>query len=365
MSARGLMVYGCLFLALALLSREAGAESAPSAGPVRVGAILSLTGPAEKWGTHVRKAMELGVQDINAAGGISGRPLEVLYEDSRTDAAGSVTAYKKLVELNHVRVVIGDVWSFVTLPLLPLSAHDKVLLISPTLVPDSVEKPTPYFFTLGQGAQNARGAVDRFLALQPLAKRASVLCWDDPWGDAYLRMWREAFRDSGVRVLEERCSRDFAYDYRTDIAKIATQKPAILAFAYQGERILKVAAEQNFHPLWLSTSNIVEVLWNGSLPQELLDGVYYTDWRPNPEFLKRFREAYGTEPFIESHNGYEAVRAAAKALEKNAAEPAAALRTIAYEGIAGPVDFTKGHGANFSQAKLMKIENGSAVQVWP
>ena len=75
--------------------------------PVKVGAILSLTGTYAALGASEKKALDLEVERINAAGGVDGRPIEVIIEDDATDEAKAVAAASKLIEQDEVIAILG------------------------------------------------------------------------------------------------------------------------------------------------------------------------------------------------------------------------------------------------------------------
>ena len=80
--------------------------------PIRIGAIYGLTGFANVWSSQARRGIELARDEINAGGGINGRDLEIIFEDSGTTPQGAVTAFNKLVKADHVDAVVGDIISF-------------------------------------------------------------------------------------------------------------------------------------------------------------------------------------------------------------------------------------------------------------
>jgi branched-chain amino acid transport system substrate-binding protein len=75
--------------------------------PYRIGAVLSLSGPYAGLGEPEKNAIEMEVEAINAAGGINGRPIEVIIEDDATDEAQSVSATTKLIEQDEVLAIMG------------------------------------------------------------------------------------------------------------------------------------------------------------------------------------------------------------------------------------------------------------------
>ena len=84
-----------------------GTQEAASAEPIKIGAVVSLTGTYAGLGEPEKKTIEMEVQRINDAGGINGRPVEVIIEDDATDEAKAVAAASKLIEQDDVVAIIG------------------------------------------------------------------------------------------------------------------------------------------------------------------------------------------------------------------------------------------------------------------
>ncbi len=90
----------------------------------------SLTGPGETYGTVAIQSKTIAVEDINAAGGIDGRPLELVVEDSKCGAQDAINAYNKLTDVDGVRIILGTSCSGAMLGVAPLAERDGVILFS-------------------------------------------------------------------------------------------------------------------------------------------------------------------------------------------------------------------------------------------
>jgi ABC-type branched-subunit amino acid transport system substrate-binding protein len=76
--------------------------------PIKIGAILPLTGEAAVWGENVKTGIELAKEGINKKGGINGRKIEVIYEDGQCDSKTGVSAVQKLITVDKFQVIIGE-----------------------------------------------------------------------------------------------------------------------------------------------------------------------------------------------------------------------------------------------------------------
>lgn len=105
---RKLLVFG---LVLTLLAAGCGGGDDAGNEPIRIGIIADLTGPFTTYGTSLSRSAQLAIKEINEAGGIDGRPIEVIVEDIQTDVTATVEKARKLVDSDHVDLVIGPIGS--------------------------------------------------------------------------------------------------------------------------------------------------------------------------------------------------------------------------------------------------------------
>ncbi len=106
------------------------AQRAPAASPLKVGAIFAVTGPASWLGQPEKNTVLMLEEQINAAGGINGRPLKVIVEDTEGDETKAVLAIKKLIYRDEVLAVIGPSRSGTTLAVIPIAEEAQIPLIS-------------------------------------------------------------------------------------------------------------------------------------------------------------------------------------------------------------------------------------------
>ena len=347
-------------LALLTLNVEAQDSTPPR---IKIGVVYGFTGAAQVWSEYGRMGLELAQDEINISGGINGKMIDLVFEDSKSNPAQSVSAYRKLTKVDGIKIVIGNIWDFITNPLIPLAGRDKVLLFSPTVIPDTLADTNDYFFTMGERRETLGAAVDLFFKKNPDVKRIGIFCWDDPWGQSYLRIWRDVAEKNGVAIESTQCTIDFNNDFRADVTKIAAKRVDAVIIAHMAEVVLQRMKEQKLAVKVLTTSNVVEDLKIKKAPKELFEGIYMTDWRPNDEFIQKFKARFKTEPAVEAHNSYETLRSLAKALSLGGEDTATALRKVKYTGVAGPIDFTNSSFGNQSAAQLYRVQDGEFALV--
>ena len=100
-----------------------------AAEPVRIGVTTILSGQYADRGQSEQYGIELALQRINEAGGVLGRPVEAFYGDNAADPATGIAATKRLIEEQHVPVLLGALWTPVTHAIMPIVAEAKVPLV--------------------------------------------------------------------------------------------------------------------------------------------------------------------------------------------------------------------------------------------
>ena len=114
--------------------------------PFRIGVMESVTGPGETYGNVAVQAKQMAVDEINAAGGVNGRKLELIVEDEKCNAQDSITAYRKLTDLDGVKIILGTSCSGAMLGAAPLAEEDGVVMFSGLATNPDIASAGDYIF---------------------------------------------------------------------------------------------------------------------------------------------------------------------------------------------------------------------------
>ena len=115
---------------------------------IKIGAILPLTGDASIYGSALKEGLDLALEEINTKGGIIGKKVVVIYEDSQADPKVAVSAINKLINIDKVKIILGEMFSSVTLAIAPIAQKSQVVLISPTVSAEAVPNVGDYIFSI-------------------------------------------------------------------------------------------------------------------------------------------------------------------------------------------------------------------------
>jgi branched-chain amino acid transport system substrate-binding protein len=127
-----------------LLSSNGGGASSGT-GPIKIGVILPLTGDAATYGEPALNVYKLAVNEINNAGGVNGRPLQLVTEDGKCTGQDAASAAQKLVNVDNVQVILGGFCSGESLAAVPIAAQAKVALFSGGSSSPKLTDASPYF----------------------------------------------------------------------------------------------------------------------------------------------------------------------------------------------------------------------------
>lgn len=140
----------------------------------KVGAIFAITGPAAWLGTPERNTAKMIEEEINAAGGINGHPLEIIIEDTVGDATRTVTATKKLITKDEVLAIVGPSRSGTTMAVIPIVEEAKVPLISCAAAETIVVPVKRWVFKTPQKDSDAAVRIYETMKLQGISKTAII-----------------------------------------------------------------------------------------------------------------------------------------------------------------------------------------------
>ena len=199
-------------------------ESVP---PVKIAAILSLTGPGSN-SAGVREAMQMAVEEVNAQGGISGHRILLIVQDSRSDPEAAIKIFQRLETEKHPDIYISGL-SSITLALSPLAEDRHVPLIGiVTSVPDVTKNRQwtfRFYFT-----SHAEAATAMNIAGKLNIKTLGMIYLNDPYGRSCFTLLKEKF-DSNKWRLEGIAFNKKTVDFSPQIA-YATKFPAIYMVGY-------------------------------------------------------------------------------------------------------------------------------------
>jgi branched-chain amino acid transport system substrate-binding protein len=170
--------------------------------PIRVGYLPALTGPSSSTGVGISRGTQLAVQEINAAGGINGRQLELVVRDTQSDPTKAVNASAELTNQEQVQVVFGPLNSGESLAVVPLLARSNTLQVHPCWV-DSLTDPQKYPMCFRNAPTNQQigGAANRYVVEVLNKKKIAVISDTTGYGTASVNAYVPMLKARGADVV--------------------------------------------------------------------------------------------------------------------------------------------------------------------
>ena len=361
-------------IALAFCTSLAFFADAPAAEPIKIGVVSTLTGPYAEWGTFQVNGLKLALEDINKAGGILGRQVELRIEDNASSNPGTVLSFTKLFTDPEVKGIVGPI------------ASTQIQAASPAIAKSGVP-------TMIGGTDPSLTHIDNkwVFRARPNDLFSSKVIADFGVNTLKLRKWAivhatDAFGNGGARALTEELQKlgitpVLDQGYTSNSQDFA---PVVLAIKKSGAEVLgtymTVPADQGIFAKQLRQLG-VNIQWIGSpttaavttriLAGEALYGAYaVADFNADANdaaraYTKRYFERYNIYPDNFSSWAFDALNILALAMNNaKSAEPEAVRKAIlairGYKGLEGTYDFdTRGdglHGYN-----VVKNDGGKLV----
>ena len=200
----------------------------------KMGVMESLTGPGETYGTVAQQAKQMAVDEINAAGGINGKMLELVIEDSKCNAQDAITAYNKLTDVDGVKIILGTSCSGAMLGAAPLAEEEGVILFSGLATNPDIANAGDYIFRTAMS--DAQLGVDTGNVMWADGIRNLVTISESTdYAEGVRRTSVEQFEKRGGQVVaEERYASDVT-DFRSQLTKLISANPDGLHIAAQAE----------------------------------------------------------------------------------------------------------------------------------
>jgi branched-chain amino acid transport system substrate-binding protein len=347
---------------VALLVLASSGLADAQAPAIKIGAILPLTGSGASYGVWMKGGTEIAVEEINAAGGIAGHRLEVIYEDHAADASKAVNAMRRLVEVEKVPFSLTS-YSAPTLAVQPIAAQHKVVLMNGGGQSDNLAN-RDYLYNNIPVVSNEVGVIADWLAKDKKFRSAAVIVANDEAGRNSAKTFRERFGAAGGKVVgEEQVALD-GNDFRAQLAKLKAAGGELLYISSYGRNVAVIADQARELGITLPIAGTSWVLIPEVFKSKGAEGMLVTrlPFNPESEFARKFKQKYGTDAGFFAVQYYSGTRIFAKAAEEAMKTSGGkldgegvkhAIESIrAFETLSGKLVFQPNHAA------VMDIEAG-------
>jgi branched-chain amino acid transport system substrate-binding protein len=342
-------------------------------GPIVIGSIGSLTGPEATFGVSTRDGIQLAVEEVNAAGGVKGRRIELLAYDTQGKLEESVSAARRMLSKDRVAVILGDVSSTHSLAIAELAQAAQVPMMTPSSTHPDVTRKGDYIFRICFIDPFQGQVMARFVRDHLKLERISIL---QDVKNAYSLGLSEAFTQAftklgGTIVSVETYSKGDT-DFRAPLLRVKKDKPQAIylpGFYSEVGLIVRQAREVGLTmPLlggdaW-DSERLFELAGNASLEGTYFSTHYSPD-HPTPVLQRvapAYRARYGREIDAAAVLGYDAAKVTLAAMERAATLSGPAIRdeiakTKDFPGIVGNLTLDAERNP-IKPAVILKIRDG-------
>lgn len=364
------------------------APAAPTAEPepkepYRIGAVLSVTGFAAPAGDNERKGVLLAVDQINAAGGIDGHPVELLLEDDESDPTKAVAAMLKLTGEGNVAAILGPSFSSAAMASLDAIRNGGVPVLAMVGAAQVTQAGIPNIFRVAPtDAITVRVILD-YLANQLKVKKLGILHLSDAYSTGGAEAFRTLAPNYGMEVVARESGQPSDTDYTTQLINLMGSDAEALLIWFAGPN--GAAAAKNATQLGISVPLIFPSSINRSFLEaagESAEGIVFAGSKfsvaaqlpegdPQYEAIQKFTQvyqaAYNAPPDMFGGFGWDAAYITFEALARaGSADPSAvfaALEETGHVGVTGKYYWTPADhdGLSPDSMTLITVEGGAFV----
>jgi branched-chain amino acid transport system substrate-binding protein len=367
--------------ALLLASCRGGGEQGKT---FKIGVITSLTGPAAAFGQAHKNGYTIALRELNAKGGLLGKPIELVYYDDQSKPDQAVQGVSKLVDQDHVPVILGAYSSENTRAIVPAVTQKQAPLLMPTATADNVmETGSPWVFRVCSGSGAYARATVGFLKRNGDPKTLAIIYENTNFGQSNDKSMREEAQKAGMSVVAEEAYQASSPDYKALLQRVKAKNPEVVYFAsylLDATTLMRQAAEVGLNPHYYTSAGTgfaaaeFPTRDKGAGPYaeftfSVSQWLPTARWKGSREFDKAFTELTGAHPAYHAMEAYVTLLVAAAAVQR-AGNPQPTTIRDAIRGIElqdtpfGPIKFDE-HGQNDHPVLITQVRGGQYVVVDP
>lgn len=344
---------------------------------IKMGVIFPYTGQMAVYAEDAKRALDFAQDEINAAGGIDGNEVKFIHEDSAGTPKGGVSAAQKLIEIDKVDVIIGTLFSSVTIAVKPILNANKVVLVTPMAGHPNIYADTKYIFSLSVTINDSCYVNSKYCTQVLKKKTLGILYMMNDTGihaDKLMSEWWEHF---GGKVLIHESFKPGSSDFRTQITKIRETNPDVFYLNVtwrEAVNALKQISEMNVKSHINANSQVKESTLlelagpaaEGMTCAVVHTGVREEDKKLKEKFEREFTARYKQPPQIVGWNTYDCTRVVFEAMKRGGLRGGDSLRNAIVKlnipGVYGPIRFRE-DGSVIRDSVMWMVKDGKFVEL--
>ena len=306
-------------------------QAADSGDSIKVGAVFELTGNVANYGKSTNEGFKLAVEEINKAGGVNGKKIDVVESDNKSEPAESGNAVTKLITQNKVAAIVGPATSGCVNAATPIATSNKIPYIAPCATAPNITNDNgkvKEFVFRACFIDPFQGQVMAVFADKTLKVKNVAIFYDSSsdYSKGLAEVFQKTFEGKGGKIVAKEAFLGKDVDFKAALTKLKASNPDALyipGYYEEVSKIIKQAREMGITcPLigsdgWESPK-LAEIAGKDALK----DCYYVSAFNAKDEdksvqdFIKKFKEKYQKDPDIFAMQGYNAGLILADALKR-------------------------------------------------
>ncbi|WP_043284549.1 ABC transporter substrate-binding protein [Paraburkholderia oxyphila] len=315
-------------LTTALCAPVASATGAATGEPVYFGVSGPLTGPNAQYGAQWKAGFDLALDQINAEGGINGRPLQYVFEDSQSDPRQAVAIAQKFVSDPRILIELGDFSSPASMAASPIYQRAGLVQLGFTNSHPDFTKGGDFIWSPSISQADAQPLIAD-LAVKQGYKHLAVLYQNTDWGRASKDVLVKAANARGAQIVAAEGYQPTDKDFRATLVRVRDTHPdalVLISYYADGAQIVRQARESGISLPIVAASSVYSPKFlelGGNSVNGVTTNTSFFPGEPRPEvqrFVQGFEAKYHREPDAFNAFAYDATIIAAYALRTGGLE---------------------------------------------
>jgi branched-chain amino acid transport system substrate-binding protein len=366
-----------LIASIVLASLLAACNPQAGSDKVRIGVFMSTTGSTANFGISSVNGIKMAADEINAAGGINGKQVELLVQDDRSDAAEAATIVTKFVTQDQVHAVIGEVASSRSIAAAPIAQNAKIPMLTPSSTNPEVTKKGDFIFRSCFIDPYQGAAIAQFAAKTLGAKTAAIMVdRKNDYSTGLEKVITETFTRFGGKMVATQSYQEGDQDFNAQLTSLKGSNPEVIFVpGYYNDvgLIAKQARDKGITvPLIGGDGWDSEQLYK--IGGTALNGSYFTnhyspfDTEPKVvKFVNDYKSRYNSTPDALAATAYDAANIMFDAIKRSKSLSGQDIRdalqaTNAFPGVTGTVTFNQQRDA-VKPIVMIEIKDGGTYAV--
>ena len=346
----------------------------------KLGAVYAFSGPVAIYSATIKNGLDMALNELNAQAGLK---LEVTIEDDRSTKDDAVNVYQKFIQRDNVLMIFGPLIGGQAFAATPLAQRAKVPVMLTSVGTPGITGVGDYVFrTSVESATLVPGTVKIAKQELKIAKVAQIYTNDDQFSVGEFKAYEASLKANGIQVVDVETVRTGDVDFSAQLTKIKSLNPDALVISSQGQEsvgLMTQARKLGLDKITFLGGNAFNSAGVVKEAGKAMEGALSaTPWfvsmthSKNVDFVKRYRDKYGSDPDWLAAQTYDAVYVVKQALlnakitksddlstaRTKLRDALAAIKT--YDGVMGRIEFTENRDPLVAGA-VVKVLDGKHV----